>query len=109
MDHDVKTEFGRCRRKECGGFTYSSTIDAERHLRHDHGLGTKDAVAPAGYTCKFEKAGLTCGQHFETRKLLTDHKKQENHINRKKVAEVEADPDEVQGGEDEAADRVEEA
>ena len=34
VDSEVDLEFGRCRRDSCGGFSNSSTIDAERHIRH---------------------------------------------------------------------------
>ena len=101
VDAEVNLEYGRCSREDCGGFSYDSTIDAERHLRHgerqavvdlnlivhfsDHGLGTKDAVAPAGYQCAFEvEGGVKCGLRFPTRKAINDHKRKEEHIKRKK-------------------------
>ena len=34
VDSELHLEYGRCRRASCGGFTNSSTVDAERHLRH---------------------------------------------------------------------------
>lgn len=34
VDSLVEKEWGRCTHEDCGGFTNSATIDAERHLRH---------------------------------------------------------------------------
>lgn len=34
VDAEVNLEYGRCRKDDCGGFSYDSTVDAERHLRH---------------------------------------------------------------------------
>ena len=111
-DKEVEKEFGRCTRDDCGGFTNDSTVDAERHLRHDHGLGTKDAIAPAGYVCVFEQEGVACGLRFETRKLINEHKRTEKHIKTKKGAneEVEVRADAVECGANETeggADEVE--
>ena len=51
----------------------------------DHGLGTKLAVAPAGYQCAFiAEGGLKCGLRFPTRKEINDHKRKEQHIKKKK-------------------------
>ena len=67
----------------------------------DHGLGTKDAVAPAGYQCAFiVEGGLKCGLRFPTRKGVNDHKRQEKHIKAKKkdngAGNEEDDVDEVE-------------
>ena len=94
----VKQDFGRCEKEDCGGFTYGSTIDAERHLRHDHGLGTK------GYLCAFQQQGAPCGLRFDTRKMLADHKKTGKHYQTRKQGATE----EVPAGQDEEADDVNE-
>ena len=108
VDKEVRKDFGRCTREDCGGFTNDSTVDAERHLRHDHGLGTSEAIAPAGYLCTFEQGGLPCGLRFETRKKMNEHKRLEKHIKTKKVANKEGGAD-GQADEGEAEDVLERA
>ena len=103
-DKLVKQDFGRCEKEDCGGFTFGSTIDAERHLRHDHGLGTKEAIAPKGYLCAVQQQGAPCGLRFDTKKLLADHKKTAKHYQTRKQGATE----EVPAGQDEEADDVNE-
>ena len=61
----------------------------------DHGFGTKDAVAPAGYKCSYAAPGslAVCGLRFETRKDLNKHKREEEHIKSKKNGQEENDED----------------
>ena len=66
----------------------------------DHGLGTKDAVCPTGYTCKFEiDDGVACGSHFQLRKQLNAHKKDTGHIKKKGPAGGEEGAVDVAGEE----------
>ena len=86
VDSEVNLEFGRCRRDSCGGFSNSSTIDAERHIRHGMQL-IKEAVCPTGYKCSFDinGNGVPCGMHFKDRKELNKHKVDAKHIKKKKA------------------------
>ena len=69
--------------------SYSATLQAERHLKHDHGLTTRNAQAPEGYTCGFVIEGdRKCGEHFATRAGQAKHKKDTGHV-RKAARSVE--------------------
>ena len=75
----------------------TSTIEAERHLKHgnirmevtknsnnfisEHGFTGRNANAPAGYRCNFVAEDQTlCNQLFDTRSQHDRHKNSEGHI-----------------------------
>ena len=55
-----------------------------KHTIPGHGLTTKQAAAPEGYSCGFTlSTGEKCEEHFRTRNLRDTHKKASNHIKSK--------------------------
>jgi len=88
-DSCVPLPFQRCKEKNCS-FSFTSTAEAERHLKHDHGFVAKDANAPAGYTCGFKLENEThCTEWFAKKNQRDVHKKASGHVNRRKKPQNE--------------------
>ena len=86
-DSTLATPFGRCSVDRCAT-TFTSTAGAERHLKHGHGLTTKEASAPEGYFCEFEVSeGQKCGLHFAIRSRRDKHKASAGHLKKRKAKE----------------------
>ena len=76
-------------------------------LLSGHGLTTKDACAPEGYTCGFLlESGHKCMEHYPTRGRRDRHKKAAGHIKSKAGGQVEGGEEVVEVVE-EVVDQVE--
>ena len=115
-DSCVPLPFQRCKEIKCS-FSFTSTAEAERHLKHgllwpwmtslnlaflDHGFVAKDANAPAGYSCGFKLENEThCTEWFAKKNQRDVHKKISGHVKRRKKPQNEEAGEEEELSEEE--------